>query len=238
LSKKFTRRDTFKLAGTLASGAAAASLTPGSAQAEQTHEQAHVDADAGMYDPLTGLPTEPLFYDRMKTLMRIEGQHLTLAIIDIDGFDEFHQAHGDIFADSTTLTFARRICRFVRDDCENALHTVAFLQPGQYGLINLHDSTVGVHFQTEAVKRAIRTPLTLKGRNFAFTASIGMVRQEAHHPGSDLIAMAKHAAKEARQRGRDQIAYYAQEAPQPMPESLRDSLRKYAQDQGIITPKA
>lgn len=200
--KKFTRRETLALTG----AAAATAFTPNAATAEQIPDPAKPRADAGMFDPLTGLPNEALFYDRTRSLMRIDGTNLTVAIIDIDDWQAHTAKLGIRTIPPVILTMSRRITRHARGE----LYTVGRLRDAQFGLLFAGNDPLAAPRQLETIRRAIRAPMWLLQRDRVFTSSIGVMRKQNFHThhGSDLVAMTRHATLKARLKGRDNLHYY------------------------------
>ena len=201
-SKKFTRRETFALTG----AAATIALTPGVANAAKIQGPEQPATDAGMFDPLTRLPNEALFVDRMRSLMRIEGTHLTVAVLDIDDWQEYKTELGDPIASAAILTFAKRITR----NAVSELHTVGRLREAQFGLLFTASDPLAVARHLETIRRAIRAPMWLIQRDRFFTASIGIMPKQNFHTdlGTDMLAMTRHAALKARQQGRAGVHYF------------------------------
>ncbi len=81
--------------------------------------------------------------------------------------------------------------------------------------------------------------MLLKQRENVFTSSIGVMRKQdqLHDDAAALIAKARQAAIDARTAGTNNIRYFGEDAPQPMPVSIRDSLRKLAQRSSIMPLK-
>jgi len=201
-SKRFTRRETFALTG----AAAAIALTPGAATAAKIPSPEQPAPDAGMFDPLTGLPNEALFVDRMRSLMRIEGTGLTVAIIDIDDWQDHKTGLGDPIASAAILTFRNRITRHAIAE----LHTLGRLREAQFGLLLTPSDPPAVARHLQTIRRAIRAPMWLLRRDRFFTASIGIMRKQNFHTdlGTDMLAMTRHAALKARQQGRAGVHYF------------------------------
>ena len=198
-SKRFTRRETFALTG----AAAAIALTPNAAAAK-IPDQEQPAINTGMFDPLTDLPNEALFVDRMRSLMRIEGTGLTVAVIDIDDWQARKTELGERIIPPAILTFAKRITRHANGE----LHTVGRIGEAQFGLLFTTNDRLTVELET--IRRAIRTPMWLLRRDRFFTASIGIMRQQNFHThlGTDMLAMTRHAAVAARHKGRDNVHYF------------------------------
>ncbi len=201
-SRKFTRRETFTLTG----AAAAIAFTPSAATARKIPDHEQPVIDTGMFDPLTGLPNEALFVDRMRALMRINGVGLSVAIIDIDDWQAQKIELGERIIPPAILTFSKRITRLAIDE----LHTVGRLREAQFGLLFTANEWPAVSPRLETIRRAIRSPMWLLQRDRFFTSSIGVMRQQDFHThqGGDMLAMTRRAAVKARDRGRDNVHYY------------------------------
>ena len=70
------------------------------------------------YDMLTGLPNRVLLADRMSQAMtqsQRRGQHLAIALLDLDGFKAVNDTHGHAAGDHLLVTLARRMQEALRE---------------------------------------------------------------------------------------------------------------------------
>ncbi len=203
---KFTRRQTLAMAG----AAAAVFLTPGAVHALMpTHVNQDPVLDQPLYDPLTGLPGEQLFMDRIRELEAIDVPTylgLTVAVIDIENYDCLGPAtHHDIAATCAALIIRNRLYR------HETLHwdMIARLRDDQFGVLFTTDVHHHVDYNLRTVGRALKLPFRLYHRENVLKPHIGAMRKQAHvHLAPDLIAMARQAAVNARRQGRDGPQFY------------------------------
>ena len=167
---------------------------------KRSHERLMHDA---VHDSLTGLPNRELFLDRLQgALTRSrEGQanRPTLMFIDIDRFKNVNQSFGLAVGDSMLLTLARRLSRHI-----NPQDTIARLSGDQFAILMISETDPRqVATLAERVRRALRTPMKIGGKEIVLTASIGIVVDDGiPATAQDVLREARdrHAAGEARRR--------------------------------------
>ncbi|MGZ5917853.1 MAG: diguanylate cyclase domain-containing protein, partial [Methyloceanibacter sp.] len=139
---------------------------------KRSHERLMHDA---VHDSLTGLPNRELFMDRLQgaiTRAR-EGQanRPTVMFIDIDRFKNVNKSFGLSIGDSMLLTLARRLARHL-----NPQDTLARLGGDQFAILMISETDPRqVATLAERVRRALRTPMKIGGKEIVLTASIGIV---------------------------------------------------------------
>ena len=139
---------------------------------KRSHERLMHDA---VHDSLTGLPNRELFMDRLQgaiTRAR-EGQanRPTVMFIDIDRFKNVNKSFGLAIGDSMLLTLARRLARHL-----NPQDTLARLGGDQFAILMISETDPRqVATLAERVRRALRTPMKIGGKEIVLTASIGIV---------------------------------------------------------------
>ena len=201
---KFTRRQTIAMG----SAAAAASLVPGAVRALALEPGQVTRPEQPLYDPITGLPGEQVFMDRIRELdaMNVPGYlGTTVAVFDIQNFHRFRTQHDDIYANSVAVIIARRLRRhlfFMHD-------IVARLRDDQFGLLYTTNDQEYISRDLASIQHTLRIPFRLKDQENVLTTHIGVMRKYAHvHLAPDLVAMARQAAVNARRAGREGPHYY------------------------------
>ena len=139
---------------------------------KRSHERLMHDA---VHDSLTSLPNRELFMDRLQgaiTRAR-EGKanRPTVMFIDIDRFKNVNKSFGLAVGDSMLLTLGRRLSRHL-----NPQDTLARLGSDQFAILMISDPDPRqVATLAERVRRALRTPMKIGGKEIVLTASIGIV---------------------------------------------------------------
>ena len=139
---------------------------------KRSHERLMHDA---VHDSLTSLPNRELFLDRLQgaiTRAR-EGKanRATVMFIDIDRFKSVNKSFGLAVGDSMLLTLGRRLSRHL-----NPQDTLRPLGSDQFAILMISETDPRqVATLAERVRRALRTPMKIGGKEIVLTASIGIV---------------------------------------------------------------
>ena len=130
-------------------------------------------AHQAFHDSLTGLPNRALFLDRLAhALARSERRHSAVAVlfVDLDNFKVVNDSLGHAAGDALLSEVALRL-----GSCARAGDTVARLGGDEFTL--LLEDLPGPEAATAIAARVadvLRPPLTLEGRAFSVTASVGL----------------------------------------------------------------
>lgn len=191
---KFTRRQVTAVAGALT----ASSIAPGAAQALLTADFSQSGTpDQPLYDPITGLPGEQLFMERIRkyeTFNTPASLALTVAVFDVQNFDRFRRPH-DVYANSVAMIIRNRLQRHLWQHHD----ILARLRDDQFGLLFTTNNQDLIHGDLVGMQQSLRVPFRLRDRQHVLTTHIGAMRKRAHvHLAPDLIAMARQAAVYAR----------------------------------------
>ena len=165
-----------------------------------------------VYDSLSGLPNRELFLDRLATA----GKRATLEplvrpsllFIDIDRFRAVSASVDLPAADSLLLTIARRLARNLGPQ-----DTLARIGRDQFALLLLsHTDPRELAMLAEQVRRSVRSPIAIGGREIVLTASVGI----ATYNGPDenpagLLQNAEIAMYRAKRAGSDRVEIYTPE---------------------------
>jgi diguanylate cyclase (GGDEF)-like protein/PAS domain S-box-containing protein len=197
---------------------------------KRSHERLMHDA---VHDSLTGLPNRELFMDRLQgaiTRAR-EGQtnRPTVMFIDIDRFKNVNKSFGLAIGDSMLLTLARRLARHL-----NPQDTLARLGGDQFAILMISETDPRqVATLAERVRRALRTPMKIGGKEIVLTASIGIVVDDGvQATAQDLLREGEIAMLRAKRGGADRIEIFSasmrgeDESRLPLESDLRKALER------------
>jgi diguanylate cyclase (GGDEF)-like protein/PAS domain S-box-containing protein len=160
-----------------------------------------------VYDALTGQPNRELFRDRAtQAILRCEaeGTKPTIIVIDLDQVRGGQP--GDVaISDSMLLTVARRLSRHVRET-----DTLARIGVDQFAMLLTSETDPRyIAMLAERVRRSLRSPMKLSGREVALIGAIGIsVYDGRQADGAALVAEAELAAYRAKRAGADRIELY------------------------------
>jgi diguanylate cyclase (GGDEF)-like protein len=164
------------------------------------------------HDALTGLPSEPLFEDRLERAMargRRTGTGFTIAFLDLDGFKRVNDRDGHEAGDRVLRTVAERLRSAVRD-----VDTVA-RRSGDEFLVLLEglESTQDAEQVAGKLLTALRAPIGTYERSHRLGASIGLARwpRDGEDP-DELMRHADAAMYEAKERGSGAVRWYTSAA--------------------------
>ena len=197
---------------------------------KRSHERLMHDA---VHDSLTSLPNRELFLDRLQgaiTRAR-EGQmnRPTVMFIDIDRFKNVNKSFGLAVGDSMLLTLGRRLSRHL-----NPQDTLARLGSDQFAILMISETDPRqVATLAERVRRALRTPMKIGGKEIVLTASIGIVVDDGVQPtAQDLLREGEIAMLRAKRAGADRIEIFTaslrgeDDTRLPLESELRKALEK------------
>ncbi len=162
-------------------------------------------------DGLTGLPNRELFLDRLETAFaRAKQENIkpTVFFIDLDAFK--NQARSPDFAtnDAVLLTIARRLTRHISPQ-----DTLARIGALQFAILIADDAEPRhIAMLAERVRRSLRTPMKVSGRDLVLTGSIGIAMFDgAQEHAEDLLREGESAMYRAKRAGADRIELYKPE---------------------------
>jgi diguanylate cyclase (GGDEF)-like protein/PAS domain S-box-containing protein len=162
-----------------------------------------------VHDNLTGLPNRELFVDRVggaiTRAQEGQGNRPTVMFIDIDRFKNVNQSFGLVIGDSMLLTLARRLSRHLSPQ-----DTLARLGGDQFAILLISEiDPRQVATLAERVRRALRTPMKISGKEIVLTASIGIVVFDgAQATPQDLLREGEIAMLRAKRGGADRIEIF------------------------------
>ncbi|MEO1694682.1 MAG: EAL domain-containing protein, partial [Pseudomonadota bacterium] len=172
----------------------------------RTQDQLLHDA---VHDSLTGLPNRQLFMDRIAqdiARVRHSGEAPPMVVlIDIDKFRDVNQAYGFVVGDSLLLTVARRLANTLSD-----ADTLARVGGNQFGLI-IHEADAQALAQlADELRRAVRMPIQIAGRDIVLTGAIGAALAQTHDGAvpRDTLNATEVAMHRAKRIGPDQFEVF------------------------------
>ncbi len=154
----------------------------------------------GLHDPLTGLANRPLFEDRLEQKLerarRGQGDAAVL-FVDLDGFGKLNDGFGHGTGDEVLVGAAARLQSALPPDA-----TAGRLAGDHFGVLLPSAGEAEAIAVAERVGFALSEPMLAGGREFAISASIGVVLTErGSGTVSELLRTASRAAMRARERG-------------------------------------
>lgn len=163
------------------------------------------------YDRLTGLPNQALLEERfaaMVDLLDDDHSQMAVLVLNLDNFKDINGLHGHEIGDELLRKVAQRVRTHLRAD------DIAARLGGDEFVILLHEasSVVAVTQTANRISETLSLPYEISGHDIHTTPSGGI----AMYPqdGSDLPTLRQHAESalyQAKQSGRANIAYFAQE---------------------------
>ena len=128
-----------------------------------------------VHDNLTGLPNRELFMNRLEAIISVakaeDKIQPTVFVIDIDRFKQVNDGLGISAGDTILLTIARRLHRLLKP--KDSLSRFA---GDQFALMLLSEQDPArIAGVADAIKQAIRAPITFAKREIVLTASIGLI---------------------------------------------------------------
>ena len=172
---------------------------------DQKKAEERLQHDA-IHDNLTGLPNRELFLNRLEAVVAIarseESVRPTVFAIDIDRFKQVNVGLGMSAGDTMLLTIARRLHRLLKP--RDSLSRIA---GDQFALMLLSEQDPArIAAVADAIKQAIRAPITFAKREIVLTASIGLITwTSAQNSAEDMIKDAELAMHQAKRFGGDRI---------------------------------
>ncbi|MEL6287316.1 MAG: EAL domain-containing protein [Pseudomonadota bacterium] len=162
-----------------------------------------------VHDSLTGLPSRELFLDRLAVAMATARSDAnvrpTVLFIDIDRFKNVNNAFGLIVGDTMLMTMARRLRRHLSEQ-----DTLARVGGDQFAiLLNQRAQGADVAMAAERVRRSLRSPMKIGGKEIILTGSIGIAVFDGYQDGApEMMREAELAMYRAKRAGTDRIELF------------------------------
>jgi diguanylate cyclase (GGDEF)-like protein len=164
-----------------------------------------------IHDSLTGLPNRELFIDRIHCAIaraHEDSSKPTVIYIDIDALQSLSRTTDFTVSDSMLLTISRRLSRHLGPQ-----DTLARIGSDQFAiLLSAETEPRHIAMLAERVRRSMRAPMKIAGRDVVLTGSIGIsVYDGQQATPADLIREAETAMYRAKRSGADRIELYKPE---------------------------
>jgi diguanylate cyclase (GGDEF)-like protein len=166
---------------------------------------------AATHDPLTGLANRLLLTERVNRALataKSEGRRIAMLFIDLDRFKNINDTLGHEAGDRLLQNVANRLARCVRRS-----DTVARQGGDEFVvLIEAFEGPDDLARVAEKILVEVAEPMTVYGREFQITASIGV--STCPVDGDDLQALLKNAdiaMYRAKQQGKNTYQFYAEQ---------------------------
>ena len=166
---------------------------------------------AATHDPLTGLANRLLLTERVNRALaaaKSEGRRIAMLFIDLDRFKNINDTLGHEAGDRLLQNVANRLARCVRRS-----DTVARQGGDEFVvLIEAFQGPDDLAQVAEKILVEVAEPMTVYGREFQITASIGV--STCPVDGDDLQALLKNAdiaMYRAKQQGKNTYQFYAEQ---------------------------
>jgi diguanylate cyclase (GGDEF)-like protein/PAS domain S-box-containing protein len=162
-----------------------------------------------VHDSLSGLPNRELFVDRLAIAAKRAAQEPlvrpAVVIIDLDKFKSVNAALGLVVGDSLLLNIARRLERNLGPQ-----DTLARVGGDQFALLLMNQADPReLAMLAEQVRRSLRAPISIAGREIVLTASIGIALYNGpEEEPAALLRQAEIAMYRAKRAGPDRIEIY------------------------------
>jgi len=169
--------------------------------ARDVTEQRHLERELrhqALHDPLTNLANRGLLRDRIEqALAEGGGRHVTVMLLDLDGFKAINDSLGHTAGDTVLAAVADRLRRQSRPG-----DTVARLGGDEFALVlDASLDADGVRAVADRILAAIAAPIATRGGDVLVTASLG-IAVSAGENADELLRNADIAMYVAKEQGR------------------------------------
>lgn len=161
------------------------------------------------HDALTGLPNRNLLQDRIRQAIVHADRYHTLvavALVNLDNFALINDTLGRDYGDRVLKEIALRVPPGVR-----SLDTVSRLGGDEFVLVSYgYANEDAVSAELQRVRDVLSRPFDVDGREIYITTSVGVVLYPQDGKSVDeLLRNANAAMHSAKQRGRNNVQFYA-----------------------------
>ena len=178
------------------------------------------------HDPLTGLPNRRHFFALLNAAIErpgSDGYHIGVLFLDIDNFKYLNDSMGHAFGDRVLVSLAQRLLEATR-----AFGFAARLGGDEFTVVLERAASIeDISVAGRAVVQAFQRPLSVDGRDFIVSVSVGASIYPEHDRDPEALLKAADAALfRAKALGRGQLSVFT-------PELLEAAAVKFTTEQGL-----
>ena len=178
------------------------------------------------HDPLTGLPNRRQFFILLNAAIeraRIEGCLVGVLFLDIDNFKYLNDSMGHAFGDRVLVSLSQRLQEVTR-----SFGFATRLGGDEFtAVFERADGIDDIRVAGLSVVQAFQQPLSVDGREFIVSVSVGASIYPDHDRDSEALLKAADAALfRAKSLGRSQLCIFT-------PELLETAAAKFSTEQGL-----
>lgn len=173
-------------------------------EAQGYREHLEVQRQKALLDPLTGLPNRAAWSERLEqevNLWQQRGNHLSLAMLDLDHFKRINDSYGHLAGD--------KVLKIIASVLGKRLRPTDFIARfgGEEFVLLMPDSSLDQALVVgEALRAAIEAcPFHFKGERVTITVSIGVAQLQAGERSDLALKRADAALYQAKAAGRNQV---------------------------------
>ncbi|MEJ7891486.1 MAG: EAL domain-containing protein [Solirubrobacteraceae bacterium] len=168
-----------------------------------------------LHDSLTGLPNRVLFRDRVEHAIQLAiraGEHLSLLVMDLNGFKQVNDSYGHKHGDTLLKLVADRLV-----DCLREGDTVARLGGDEFGILPIGGTDLADAAAVAwKVEQALQPPFLIEGHSIEVGVSIGITVVPEHGDNvDDLLRRADLAMYDAKRAGTGHAVFAAEQEDAP-----------------------
>jgi len=161
------------------------------------------------HDSITGLPNRALFYDRLDMAIihaQRNRERFAIMIIDLDDFKKIIHVNGHLIGENLLREAGVRLKKCVRK-----MDTVAYLGGDEFAIVlpavMQKNNTIKV---ARIIIKSFQDPLSIDGKLFTLTGSIGISIFPEHGDSSDeLLKNVDIALYYAKDKGKNNFQFYS-----------------------------
>ncbi|MCC6172370.1 MAG: EAL domain-containing protein [Gammaproteobacteria bacterium] len=162
------------------------------------------------HDPLTGLPNRLYLNFRLPGMIDQAGRErasLAVCYIDVDHFKNINDSSGHEIGDGVLRAMAERLRHIVAKE-----DLVARISGDEFVVVSIARDPRVFEGVAARVTEHLRQPLTIDGREYAVSVSLGVsVYPRDGSAAPELLRSADIALYQAKERGRDNFQFFANE---------------------------
>jgi diguanylate cyclase (GGDEF)-like protein/PAS domain S-box-containing protein len=163
---------------------------------------------AKVADPLTGLPNQVLFLDRLEQVWRGAGDGATCAVLflDLDGFKLVNDSLGQSVGDQLLRAAAERLQDGLGATAGDP--TIARLGSDEFAILLPEAADLDAVRTADRLQRALAPVFSLGGGDVFVTASIGIATGSSHGGPRDMLRNAGTAMARAKGLGKGRVELF------------------------------